>query len=82
MATTKLVLTNVPVQITDGSTKAFIQSMHDKNFRWCDSATAPDKTAYHFSTQREVEIGSKIWIWNPSDDDANVMSVTYTIFGT
>lgn len=81
MATTKIKLKNVPIQITDGSKPATIQSLHDKNFRWCDSATMPDKENYQFSTKLNVGLSASIWIWNPSSDDDNEMLVSYTVIG-
>lgn len=79
MATTNIKLKTVPIQITDGTKYATVQSMHDKNFRWCDSATMPDKLNYQYSTRLNIGMGASIWIWNPTQDDTEEMSVSYTI---
>lgn len=81
MSTTNIKLKNVPIQITDGTKYATVQSLHERNFRWCDSATLPNKEAFQFSTKLNIGLGASIWIWNPSDDATNEMPVSYTIVG-
>lgn len=81
MSTNNIALKNVPVQITDGTKYATIQSLNDKNFRWCESDTLPSKNAYQFSTKLNVGLGARIWIWNPSINDTNEMPISYTIVG-
>lgn len=81
MATYNIKLTNTPAQITDGTKRAIIQSLNEKNFCWCDSLNMPDKTSYHFTHKLSVGTDVSIWIWNPSSDENDTLNISYTIVG-
>lgn len=81
MSTTNIKLTNVPIQITTGTEYATVQSIYEKPFKWCDSATTPTKENFHYSTKLNIGVGASIWIWNPSIDDTNEMNVAYSVVG-
>lgn len=64
MATQKIILTETPVQISNGTKEVFAQSMNFKNFRFVQKATMPtDLTMYHVGTEISVGAGFSIWAW-------------------
>ena len=65
MATQKIILSNTPVQISDGTKEVFVQSMNFKNFRFVQKSTIPtDFTMYHVGTEISIGVGFSIWAWS------------------
>lgn len=75
MADTQIItLTKTPVQITNGTNSAFIQSASTREFSFAHSATFPN-TALGAHTSREVFVASpfSVWAWSAVEEPVKVI---------
>ncbi len=74
MPTEVKTLTKTPVQITNGTNSALIQSISNRNFSFAHSDTSPD-TSVPSHTAREISVASpfKVWIWSGAETDVKVV---------
>ncbi len=74
MADTQIItLTKTPVQITNGTNSAFIQSASTREFSFAHSASSPN-TALGAHTSRELFVAPpfSIWIWSAVEEPIRV----------
>lgn len=74
--TTTIQLTEEPVQVSTGSNYVVIQALDGKNFRWCNSATLPNKDAYHYTDSLNIGLGAIIWIWGNGPNHTSTIAIT------
>lgn len=76
MATAKYTLTPVPVRISDGTKKVFVQSDNGAQFRFADSTTSPNTGVFLKASELSIAEGFFIWAWNPSNTPLTITVAT------